>query len=268
MNRSSYRDSTPVQTFGRALVAGAAIAAATPAVATVPDPRYGATVEMFNPGHRVFEGQVAASGRIGSGVGGSALTEGAAIFNGVPSIHVNVVSPPGIGATAHAYLFDTFTFSVVGGGSTLVPIRMTGDWGGLGGSVRATLGLGLGGDLPMAFHAGVGSADESPGEADFARSGDAVNGYFGNYAVDALWHVADGESYSFFAGVYAQSVDGGRVRIGNPITISLPHAVSFTTASGNRYASPVPETPGWLMLCVGLAALAGRHATRRAPSGA
>lgn len=246
----------------------ASIAAATPAIATVPDPRYGATVEMFNLGHRVFEGQVAAGGRIGTGVGGSTLTEGAANFNGVPSIHVNVASPPGIGATAHAYLFDTFTFSVAGGASTLVPIRMEGDWGGLGGTVRATLGLGLGGDLPMAFHAGVGSADESPGDTDFVRSGDALNGYVGNYAVDALWHVVDGETYSFFAGVYAQSVDGGHVRIGNPITISLPHAVSFTTASGSRYVSPVPEAPGWLMLCIGVAALAAWRAARHAPFGA
>lgn len=222
------------------------------------DPRYGAVVELFNLAPYSYAGQRTAGGSVTTGVGGAVLTEGGAGFSGSPAINVNVTTVLGREATARAYIFDTLTFDVASGGSALVPVRMAGRWGGLGGTVTASLGLGQGGNLPAVIYSGNGYASEYPLEpgSGFTRSGNMVDGYVGSYVIEALWSVYDGAVLSLLVQVGAASGGGGHVYIDDPITIDLPAGVTFTSTSNSTYASVVPEPSTWLLFGGGISAIA------------
>lgn len=222
------------------------------------DPSYGAVVELFNLAPYSYAGQRAAGGSVTTGVGGAVLTEGGAGFSGSPAINVNVTTILGREATARGYIFDTLTFAVASGGSALVPVRMAGRWGGLGGGVTASLILGQGGHLPAVVYSGSASASDyplAPGSG-FTRSGNMVAGYVGSYVIEALWSVYDGAVLSLFVQVGAGSGGGGHVYIDDPTTIDLPAGVTFTSASNSTYASAVPEPSTWLLLGGGTFAIA------------
>lgn len=254
-------DSSSVERrFGRRTTATAVLAAAlvfaTPSTGAQPlDPRYGARVELLNLRPYSFAGQTSAGGSISAG---GVLTEGGAGFSGSPMINVSVSTVPGRGAIASAHIFDQLMFAVAGGGSALVPVRMAGSWSGLGGYVTAFLGLGQGGNLPPVIRQGNGYASEYPLEpgSGFTRSGNQAMGYVGSYIIDALWSVYDGGTFSFSAGVSAQTANGGYLYVDDPLTIALPAGVTFTSLSLSSYAvTPVPEPGTWLLLTGGMTAL-------------
>jgi PEP-CTERM motif len=223
---------------------------AAPLVAAAPlDPRYGAIVELLNLAPHSFSGQTSAGGSVTTD--GAVLTEGGASFSGSPAINVNVTSVPGREVQARAYIFDTLTFEIEGGGSALVPVRMAGRWSGLGGRVNAALALGQGPAAPALIYSGNGFASEFPSDPSFTRTGDMATGYDGSYIIGALWSINDVFEFSIGAFVSAQTGGGGHIYIDDPLTIDLPSGVTFTSASGSTYSSavvvPVPEPATWLL---------------------
>ena len=112
---------------------------------------------------------------------------------------------------------------------------------------------------------GNGYASEYPLEpgSGFTRSGNQAMGYVGSYIIDALWSVYDGGTFSFSAGVSAQTANGGYLYVDDPLTIALPAGVTFTSLSLSSYAvTPVPEPGTWLLLTVGMTALLLRRRQR------
>jgi hypothetical protein len=225
--------------------------------AAVLDPRYSAGVDLQNLGDYHYEGQSSAGGRIATGTDAAVVTEGGAAFSQSPAEWVNTTSVPGRGVTARAYLDDTLTFHVPGGGATDVDVHMAGNWrAARAGEVDYILIAGTKRYAGRAFATGVSEStiNGAPTASTFRiASGDATNGVLGSYLVNARLTVSDGASYSLFSQVRATAGDGDRAYMDDPITIDLPAGVTFTAASGSTYA--VPEPTALLLCCGGIAAL-------------
>ena len=220
------------------------------------DPSYGAGVELGNFGIHLYTGQTSAAGSVTSGIAGAALAEGAADFGAIPSVHVNLVSAPGGGMFARAYLFDTLTFHVASGGSAVVPVRIAGTWTAKGSGAAVSFFLGLGSHNYTGHGYATGYFDGQPESAGFTYSGDYITGVIGSYLFDVPFSVADGGIYGIFAQVRAEAAGGELAYIDDPLTIDLPSGVTFTSASNNTYEVPLPEPAPWLLLGGGIAALA------------
>lgn len=243
--------------FGAVLL----ICAARHAAAAPLDPRYGAGVELDNFGTYLYEDQTSAGGSVSTGPGGAVLTEGAAGFSNSPPTHVNTSSIPGRGVIARAYLFDSLTFHVAGGGSAQVPIRMAGNWTGhLAGTVDYYFVVGpttfVGRASPTGFKESYVNGAPTSSAFTFA-SGDYETGVIGTYSVNALLNASDGVAYTIFAQVRAQANNGAGAYMDDPITIELPAGVTFSSASGNTYA--VPEPSACLLIGGAFLALARRR---------
>ena len=164
------------------------------------DPTYGAAVDLFNLAPYTFTGQRAAAGSVMTGDAGAVLTEGGASFGGSPAISVNLTSVPGRGVIARAYTFDTLTFEVASGGSADIGVRMAGRWAAFGnGYVAYNFILGSVGYTGQAF--GTGYDSGLPGNKNFTRAGDAATGFYGSYAANETWTIADGAVYNILVGV-------------------------------------------------------------------
>lgn len=228
------------------LLGAAMIVCAVNYAAAAPlDPRYGAAVELQNLGTYLYEGQTSAGGSITTGPGGAVVTEGAAGFSNSPASLANATSVIGRGVVARAYLFDTLTFAVAGGGTADVPVRMAGRWNGAGAaSVRYSLYLGTreytGRASPTGFNDSYAGGAPVPSAFTFG-SGDFTTGVIGSYLVDAPLRVADGGVYNIFAQVRVEASDGARAYMDDPLTIALPAGVTFTSASNSTYAVPEPS---------------------------
>jgi PEP-CTERM motif len=235
------------------------------------DPRYGAHVGLSNLADYAYDGQTSAGGSVTTGLAGAVLTEGAAGFGGFPSLHVNVTSVQGRGVIAKAYLFDQLTFHVAGGGSAVVPFHMEGNWTGQGFStIKYTLILGQGGGGDTASPTGFLASRDNYGHAAssfIVGSGDYIHGAAGTYAFDALLTVTDGYVYGILASVEADASDGARAYVDDPLTVTLPSGVTFTSASGDTYmagtVTAVPEPSAWLLMGSGLICMAWLRRTRR-----
>jgi hypothetical protein len=238
------------------------LSAAGHALAAPLDPRYGAGVELQNLGTTLYEGQRSASGRVATGTDGTVITEGGADFSGSPASYVYATSAPGRGVIARAYLLDTLTFDVAGGGFAEVPVRMAGTWRGVSGVdyffvVGPTTYVGRG-------SSGVGESyvNGAPAPSVFTTAlGGPGAEPMGTFLVDGRLSVADGGEYQIYAGIRVTAAEGDGGYMDDPVTILPPAGVTFTSASGSTYA--VPEPSALLWIAAGCAALAR---VRRTPS--
>lgn len=243
------------------------------------DPRYGASVEILRfHDNLLFEGQNSAAGAGSYGFGGDA--SGAASFaRGLSVDASDVLATGGIGAVA--YIFDTLTFHVAGGGGVDVPLQMSGNWtaAGNGSKVSYLLSWTDGAHFTKTYE-GYSFANGTPSNglaesfvndvpvtpALLAYAGDPSTRVFGSYTVDALFHVVDGGVYMLVAEVRADVVGDTAASIDDPLSIALAEGVMFTAASGSPYgmASPAPEPSTWFLMSAGLIGM-GWLRRRRCP---
>jgi hypothetical protein len=261
---------THVGVFASVLLLGAQQAAAL-------DQRYGAVVEILKfHDNTIFAGQGSAAGSGSYAFGGDA--SGAASFasDGLTAQGVDLVATGGIGVVA--YIFDTLTFHVAGGGSAQVPVQMGGSWTAQGNGSKVSYSLSLAnsaGSNPKtyegySFSNGVAEsfvADVPVAAALVIDTGNYLTGVTGSYSVHALFDVVDGSAYVFQALVRADVVGSTSALIDDPLSIALPPGVTLTAASNSSYAvAAVPEPSTWFLMSVGLLGVGWlRRVRRRVP---
>jgi hypothetical protein len=203
---------------------------------------------------------------------GAEASGGASFVDG--RISLSMTSIPGRGVAGQAYLDDYLTFHVAGGGSAVVDVSIAGGWGGTyndsaSASFQVEFDLGLGprflngnGYSNLAYDDGLPASDAFVG----TNLGGGV--IIGSYLFNTTWTINDGVQYEFFAGLKAQASNGATAQINDPLIITLPAGVTYSSLSGRIYApavtepSPIPEPSTLLLLCTGLADVARRRFTR------
>jgi PEP-CTERM motif len=242
------------------------------------DPRYGTAVEILRfHDNLLFEGQGSAGGAGSYAFGGDA-TGGASFAQGLSVDASDVQVTSGIGVVA--YVFDTFTFRVAGGGGVDVPLQMSGNWTAAGNGSKVSYLLSwTDGAHSTKTYEGYSYSNGTPSNglaesfvndvpvspALLAYAGDPNTGVFGSYTVDALFHIVDGGVYMLVAEVRADVVGDTAASIDDPLSIALAEGVTFTAASGSPYsiASPAPEPSTWFLMSAGLIGMGWLRRRRR-----
>lgn len=171
----------------------------------------------------------------------------------------------GRGVDGIAYLDDLLTFHVAGAStSAVVTVTMGGSWGGTfddtpNANFQVEFDLGLGPTLyqgrgysNLAYDDGLATSDA------FIGTETSPGTILGGYSFTRNWTVFDGQSYEFFAGLKAQASNGATSYIDDPLFITLPAGVTYTSASGRTYA-PVPAPSALLLFATGFGWLALRR---------
>lgn len=185
--------------------------------------------------------------------------EGGADFFGQTAIWVGMQSNTGYGVEGRASLEDSLEFSVSGGGSAQVMIHMAGVWH------YTQVGQGNFGYTPPSYQVSLAWGSNfqqaySGTNPEFSPTSGPLSAYGafemnGTYHFDVPWTVQDAISYGFYAGVYAQAMEGDFVYINDPITLELPDGVSLSSSSGSQYTAAIPEPSSTALLLAGLCGL-------------
>ena len=228
------------------------------------DLNYGAHVDLsttvYDP-YALYEfsdtEQTHAFGQLIVSIASTTLSTGEARL-GSGLLSVNVTNQAGEAAWARAFIHDTLTFHVAGGGSADVLAQISGNWKVMGQAVGqselVTYSLVL--DPGAIFS---GSANAFTATTNTFTSGTLIDGRGGTYTDGGLWRVQDGRSYNITATVTASTggLATGSAYIDDPLTFQLPSGVTFTSASGSTYASAVPLPAAVWLFGSGLLGLVG-----------
>jgi len=227
-----------------------------------------AYVMATNCGDLIDEGPSSASATnsglitTGSCANQGAEASGFAGFGDPSGITLTMTSIPQRGVDGYAYLDDYLTFHVAGGGTAQVNVSMDGAWGGTyndptNAAFRVEFSLGLGGSGLYGGFATSNPVYNAGNPAYAAFSGGVVGpgALLGSYLFSTTWTVRDGVESGFFASLKAQASNGATAFINDPLFITLPAGVTFTSLSGSTY-SPVPEPSTLLLVGIGLAGMA------------
>jgi hypothetical protein len=101
-------------------------------------------------------------------------------------IRVSVTNQAGEAASASAYIYDTLTFRVAGGGSADVLAQMSGNW--------KAIGQAVGQSESVTYALSLDTVGFSGGATSFTN-GTLIDGSGGIYTDGGLWRVQDGRSY-------------------------------------------------------------------------
>jgi len=229
-----------------------------------------ARVELGNCGTVIDEGPLSASasnaGVITSGAcaqAGPAASGGARFSDGYIFLSMDS-DHPGRGVDGIATLDDLLTFHVVGGGSSVVTVTMSGSWGGTfndaaNASFQVEFSLGLGPTLYQGKGYSNLAYDDGSATSDaFTGTEISTGTILGGYSFTTNWTVFDGQSYEFLAGLKAQAGNGATSYIDDPLIIALPAGVTYSSAAGRTYA-PVPAPSALLLFATTLVAAAARR---------
>lgn len=213
---------------------------------------------VSNPVFRI-EGDASATAGLAKGVlDASTTTSGAYTFGQVGR------------AQASSTLFDTLTFhGPTGSGGKLVitmsatvaesPGFVGGDQGDVFGDSEGSIGLAVN----DSFGHSIGIVNDC--EPNFFGSTDCtalnslgatINNVGQSYSIVASVDVAPGTVLQFLFGAAAVASGDGSASVTDPISLSLPAGMSYTSASGKFLTGAVPEPAAWLELICG-AALGG-----------
>jgi hypothetical protein len=204
-------------------------------------------------------------------------------------MRVDLGTAPGNGSDGRAWLDDSLTFQIASGTSAVVTVSMSGAWEGTyhfsnnaSFQVEFDLFLSRPGASGVDRYNGKGYAnpffDDGLAASDaFTRTlpdvclGDSNSACTaeGSYLFTTPWTITNG-TYSLSAFVKAQANGGATASITDPLIITLPAGVTYTSASGRIYSlaapepggSAVPEPSTLLLLGSGVTILA-RHRRRR-----
>jgi hypothetical protein len=174
-------------------------------------------------------------------------------------------------------MFDTLTFH---GGSGLVTVSMSakvmlsapfsgGPPGHFFGQADAYIGLE---GLDTSGHEIADAADCSPGANSrfcipFHEGNAVITNSFDTYSITETFSVGDGSVLGLLFTAGAESSGDASASVEDPITVTLPTGVTYTSASGRFLtAAGVPEPAGWACLICGLGLLGAAARGRRTRS--
>jgi hypothetical protein len=229
-----------------------------------------AYVKLQNCGDLILQNPNSAGGTntgiitTGSCAATGAVASGSADFS-TDSIDLDFTSIAGRGLAGLAYLDDHLTFHIAGGWSAPVGVHMAGDWGGTATAFTVGFDLGFGSHFIQEHGYSTNYDDGISHSFTSTTTGGVVTG---SYQYDALWTVFDGQTVEFLAGLRIEVSGPASAYIHDPLIITLPAGVTFTSDSGSTYSpadttpSTVPEPSTCLLLGSGLVAVVRRRFKR------
>jgi hypothetical protein len=241
-------------------LAGALLAAAPRAAVGAMEPSV-AKVTLANLGNYEYTDPQATSGNVATANG--VVTIGTASFASGTDATVTSVLTRGV--YVRSSLDDYLIFHVPGGGSSTVSVTIAGTWYGtydfsVNADFKVGFALGLGPNLYQGYAYANPFYDDGIPASDAFTANRAPGSAVGTYSFTKNWTVFDGQQTEFFSSVYAECSNGGTAFINDPLTISLPAGITFTSSSGSTYAIPEPAT--MLLAGLGLVGMTLRHRRR------